>query len=151
MGSTPSAAPASLPRSIEEAPRAMNALPARKRRRSITGGNAADSLSLLAESSGRSASTRAPLVVSGVLLEADDHPVRSRQRLHEGPAIPCFLHPFAAIRAGEIEASVRFDEHVQTHEQAERILFPGVVDERFMHDQSAFRRERLVRLAQEHH
>ena len=46
-----------------------------------------------------------------------------------------FLYPAHAVRSGVIEAPGRFDEHVQTHEQAESILGTVIVDDAFVNEE----------------
>src|SRR5262245_51355656 len=73
---------------------------------------------------------------SWAALISHHHPIRPRQPLHLRPPEPHFLHPFAAVRAGEVEPAVCFDEHVEAHEEPESILLARVVDEGFVHDES---------------
>src|ERR671932_1551129 len=55
------------------------------------------------------------------LLDAHDHRLGSGQRRHPGLAEPRVAHPGATLRPGVVEAARGFDEHVEAHEQPERI------------------------------
>lgn len=57
-----------------------------------------------------------------ILSNPDNHGIRSRQRLDPHSGAPGFFHPGLAIGARIVEASRRFDQHVQAHHQAEGIL-----------------------------
>ena len=46
-------------------------------------------------------------------------------------------HPAAAIRASEVETGLCVDQHVQAREQVKRVLWPLVINDRFVHDQGA--------------
>ena len=82
-------------------------------------------------------------------LESHDHTVRSGQTGNLRPLEAGFFHPLPAVRAGEVEPAGRFDEHVEAHQQPERILLPRVVDEGFVDDDRTLRGQRLIRLAEE--
>lgn len=59
---------------------------------------------------------------AGFLFDTDDHRVRTEQMLHAGFPESGLLHPSNAFSAGIIEATGRFDQHIQAHQQAKRIL-----------------------------
>ena len=56
------------------------------------------------------------------LLDADDHRVGPDQVLDVALAEAGLLHPAAAVGAGVVEAAGRLDQHVEAHQQAERVL-----------------------------
>ena len=68
--------------------------------------------------------------------------------LDTGFAEADFGHPRLTIGAGVIKAAPRFDEHVQTHQQAERIRAALIVDEGFVNNERAVRGQGVIRLAQ---
>ena len=86
----------------------------------------------------------------GVLLEGDDHGVWTNEVLDISFAEACLFHPADAIGAGVIEAAGGFDEHVEAHHEAERVLGTVVVDERVVDDEGSAGIERVVSLADEH-
>ena len=83
-------------------------------------------------------------------LKSHDHAVRSGQTGDLRPLEPSFFHPLSAVRAGKVESAGRFDEHIEAHEQPERILFPRVVDESLVNDHRALRGQRVIGLPEEH-
>src|SRR2546425_13261789 len=60
-----------------------------------------------------------------------------------------FTAPIAKVRAGIIKGIAKLDEHVQRHQQAEDILAPRVVNERFNGDEGAAGRQGVVGCANE--
>ena len=54
--------------------------------------------------------------------------------------------PIRELRAREVECIAELDEHVEGHEQTERILPPVVVDDVFNGDERATRRKRVEHL-----
>ena|SRR5215831_9191680 len=56
------------------------------------------------------------------LLNTDHHRVRTGQVLDTRLAEAGLLHPTCAFRACVVEASRRFDKHIETHHQAESVL-----------------------------
>ena len=61
-----------------------------------------------------------------------------------------FLHPALAVGAGVVESGRRFDQHVQAHHQAERVLRAVVVDDAFIDDQRAALGHGIVGFANQH-
>ena len=62
---------------------------------------------------------------------------------------PAARIPTLAIASGIVEAAARLDQHVKAHQQPERVLTPVIVNNRFMHNQCAPDRKRLVGFGQE--
>ena len=60
------------------------------------------------------------------------------------------LHPPAAIRAGIVKPILRFNQHVEAHQQAERILTPFIIDDGLVDDQRPAVRYGVVRLPDQH-
>src|SRR5580698_3872377 len=58
------------------------------------------------------------VVVCG-LLDANDHGIGADEVLDAGAGEAGFFHPGRAVGAGVVEAAGGFDEHVETHEEAE--------------------------------
>jgi len=56
------------------------------------------------------------------LLDPNHHRVRSHEVLDAGFLEANFFHPAHAVGTGVVEASIGFDQHVQTHEEAEGVL-----------------------------
>src|SRR5450432_1400149 len=84
------------------------------------------------------------------LLDADDHRVRTDQMLHARRGEAGLLQPAGAVGARVVEAARSLDEHVQAHHEAERVLAPVVVDDRFVDHERAAAREGVERLLDEH-
>ncbi len=61
-----------------------------------------------------------------------------------------FTHPAAAIGAGIVETSAGLNQHIETHEQPERVVPPLVVDERFNDDQGSAGRQGFIGFAEQH-
>src|SRR5450432_3201925 len=64
----------------------------------------------------------APHHATDALPDADHHRVRPHQVLDARLAKAGFFHPALAVSAGVVESGRRFDQHVEAHHQAERIL-----------------------------
>src|ERR1700688_4807991 len=62
-----------------------------------------------------------------------------------------FAAPPAEIRPGIVEGIAEFDEHVQRHEQSEKIFAAGVVNQGLNSDQGAARRQGVVSCADQVH
>jgi len=60
------------------------------------------------------------------------------------------LHPADAVGAGVVEATGRFDQHVEAHQQAEGVFLPGIVDDRVVNDHRAACGQGGIGLAQQH-
>ena len=60
-----------------------------------------------------------------------------------------FVHPSLAVRAGEIESTRRLNQHIEAHQEAERIFASFIVDQCFVDEQRSANRQRLIGLAQE--
>jgi hypothetical protein len=73
--------------------------------------------------------------VGRLLLDADDHRIGPVEMLDMGLAESHLAHPRSTICAREVEASLGLDQHVQAHQQAERILPALVVDDSLINDE----------------
>src|SRR6266545_3316844 len=65
------------------------------------------------------------LIVAPLLrgsLDPDDHGIWPHQPLHARVAKPGLPHPRHAVRARVVEAARRLDQHVQAHQEPERVL-----------------------------
>jgi hypothetical protein len=70
-----------------------------------------------------------PGSVFSALLDANDHGVRADEMLDASFAEANFFHPGDAILARIVETAGRFNQHVQTHHQAEGILRAIIVND----------------------
>src|SRR4029078_10393108 len=99
----------------------------------------------------RSASRTGRYLAECSLLESHDHTVRPDQALYAGPLDPDIFHPLPAVRPGEVESAMGFNEHIEAHEQPKGIVLTGVVDKGLVNDHRSAERQRVVGLAKEHH
>src|SRR5579872_2591470 len=60
------------------------------------------------------------------------------------------LHPAHAVGAGIVKPALCLDQHVQTHEETERILPPVIIDDAFVYDKRSAARQRLICLGYQH-
>src|SRR5882757_4998605 len=93
---------------------------------------------------------RADKILGRVSLAANHHRIRTNQRLDARFDKACLLEPADAIGSGEIAAFAGFNQHVQAHQESERILPALVIDDRIVDDERATVRKRLVGLADQH-
>src|SRR3954463_14234706 len=78
------------------------------------------------------------------LLQADHHGVGPHEVLGARGAESCVSHPSHALGGGVVEAMFGLDEHVQAHQQSERVLGSVVVDNGLVDDQRAPLGQRVV-------
>ena len=83
------------------------------------------------------------------LFDADDHGFGADQMLHPGFAEAGLAHPGTTLGARIVESPGSLDEHVQAHQETERIL-PGFVNEPFEDDECPLARQRGMCLGNQH-
>src|SRR3954467_3136201 len=149
-GSTPASgagASADVRQSCRGEPAPRTAITTRSGRR--TGSNSACSHPPTREPDARSAAGSTPATASDAcvsggkttgapgLLQADHHGVGPHEVLGARAAESCVSHPSHAVGGGVVEAMLGLDEHVQAHQQSERVLGSIVVDNGLVDDQRA--------------
>src|SRR5690242_18445755 len=68
------------------------------------------------------------------LFNPDHHGIRPDQMFYSSLPEPRFFHPPGAVGAGVVKPVLRFNEHVEAHQQPERILTPLVIDDSLIND-----------------